>query len=188
MPASLQQPSTANRQPSAARSARPQPPPYSRGQYDRLINPPVHADPDDIRGVTFEIAVSGLSIIVTELTSSGRPVRHLIRDGEWPYFVDIKLPDGREVQIEARIFEPVAGPPEKRRQRQQRGNGSSSSSSSSGSSNGRRSATATATATTAPAPAATIPTPPPEIPPPPLSRASLHRFTQSDTIAGEDCI
>lgn len=102
-------------------------PAYSRGQYDHLLapKPPAPAAPGELHAVLIGISASGISIIATEQRSDGRAIKHLVN--EFPYYVDITLPDGRSVQVEARMFEPQPPDPEEVEVRKRKRNGSSSS-------------------------------------------------------------
>lgn len=86
--------------------------PYIPGQYDHLLSPrpPAPAAPGDLHAVLIGVSASGLSIIASEQRSDGRVIKHLV--SEFPYYVDILLPDGRSVQVEARMFDPQPVDPE----------------------------------------------------------------------------
>lgn len=77
--------------------------PYVRGQFDALLPIKEHSAPDELRGVTFEISATGLSLVATELCKDGRTPRRIVN--AFPYYLDITLPDGRSASIEVRMYD-----------------------------------------------------------------------------------
>lgn len=84
--------------------------PYVPGMFDALIDRPIlgpsRPRPEQIRGVTVEVAASGRSVVVAEQLCSGAGPRHLLTLEE-PHSVFMRLPDGREVWVEVRMIEQV---------------------------------------------------------------------------------
>lgn len=87
--------------------------PYSPGMFDVLL-PIRRADPSAICACSVRLTQSGDSVIVAEQTRGGSNPAHLIAATEYPYFVDLRLADGSEIQIEIRRFEPPIGAGESR--------------------------------------------------------------------------
>lgn len=87
--------------------------PYVPGRFDVLLAPRDHTPADQLVGVTFEVSGFGLSLIATEHTTTGATPRHLVN--AFPYYVDMRLPDGREVTIEARVYAPAPEPKPRKR-------------------------------------------------------------------------
>lgn len=82
--------------------------PYTPGQFDLLLPPKQHAPSTELRGCSIELATSGQSVVVAEMTIAGSTPRHLIR--EYPYYIDLTLASGEQIQIEVRKFAPLEDP------------------------------------------------------------------------------